>query len=350
MPTSKEAKEERRRAKEAERQRAEESARTEREASEREVDRFDKTVRSIVLGHRETHPNVDWSSLRLSLRPHPPIKLARACVGEIAGTNISSIFPTGKIVHSKIAEEEDSRENAVRKREHGVREANWKALQDMGTRLKNMECGAMKAVWSELVEMGMVSDVSKDMSFVDEGSGRVTVEITVEGREIVPTEIKSLTSTGKLSTKPMPKGRGQEIYEDYVCSRCLAAASCLFATLPVSDAIVTAVVVPTDGGGRIPIVSAQFTREGFGMLKIDELDPSDALQAFPHIGNVKGSKRGGDLVEIKPLSFTSGDKNGGTKGYEAGLDGIMGEARGLLEKLTKKRGGPSDVSCTTELL
>jgi len=333
MPTHKEEKETKRQTRAAEKRRAVEAEITE---ARRQVELFDKAVKDIVSTHQVAHTNIDWASARFSLRPHSPIKVAWACVREIADTHMSSIFPSGKIVNSKGAEEEDSRENVRREGQHAGLVENWKTLMEVGTRLGKGEPGALIEAWSEVSKRGIVSGVGEKISVTEDGEDQVYAEIMVEGKGIVPAENKTLTSAKRLSIKPMPKGRTQEIYEDYVCSRCIVAAGAVFATLPVREVIVNAVVVGEERGRGVPVVSVHFTRESFGVLKMDELDPSDALQSFQHIGNVRGSKKGAGFVEIRPLTFPSRDLPEGSKRGTEGLVRVLKRGRELLEKLSKR--------------
>jgi hypothetical protein len=53
---------------------------------------------------------------------------------------------------------------------------------------------------------------------------------------------QDVTSTGKLSVKPLTKARFHEIYQDYVCGCVLRTASEIFGFLPVEAVLVTASV------------------------------------------------------------------------------------------------------------
>jgi hypothetical protein len=105
----------------------------------------------------------------------------------------------------------------------------------------------------------------------------------------------------------MPKNRARELYEDHVCSRILAVARHLFATLPVDEVIVTAYgpTISTISGNEtdVPVVSVHFCKERFIALNFENIDPSDALQSFKHVGDVRASKRGEDFTSIRPLAF-----------------------------------------------
>ena len=80
--------------------------------------------------------------------------------------------------------------------------------------------------FSELSSLG-----SKILVNIDE-IGVIQGGVYVHGNDIVPGESKSLLKSGKLSVKKMPKGKFNEIYQDYVCSCVLRVARELFAIVP----------------------------------------------------------------------------------------------------------------------
>ena len=151
----------------------------------------------------------------------------------------------------------------------------------------------------ELTELG------SSIKFEIERSDVIECTLLVNGRDAIPTHSKSLTSTGKLSVKPMPKARFHEIYQDYVCSCVLRVAREVFAVLPIDLVIVTAaVVVKRDAvsvGVETPVLSAAMPRAALDALDFDVLDPSDAIDGFLHRGDVMASRKSGEFVAVVPL-------------------------------------------------
>jgi len=132
--------------------------------------------------------------------------------------------------------------------------------------------------------------------------------LRVSGRESIPTEVHALTSTGKLASKPMPKTRFHDIYQDYVCSCVLRVGREALALLPIDGIIVTASVDPsqtTQGTQGEPtevcILSVAMTREALASLDFERLDPSDTVENLPHRGDVLASKKSGAFTRIVPL-------------------------------------------------
>ena len=169
--------------------------------------------------------------------------------------------------------------------------------------------------------------------------------ITVRGPEVIPRDVKTLTSTGKLSVKPMAKARFHEIYQDYVCGCMLRTATEIVAFLPVQAALVTAAVGFLDSAvGQFevrPVLSAGFSRAALAGLTLDKLDPSDAIDGFVHRGDAKTSRKTGSFVPIEPLSLEDLELPTSSSGrFEDALaqlrrtrDGIRDHAKALTARL-----------------
>ncbi|ELW8265701.1 hypothetical protein QK958_004819, partial [Salmonella enterica] len=64
-----------------------------------------------------------------------------------------------------------------------------------------------------------LSELGSSIHFcIDEISGVLLVTLHVHGGHVIPTEIKSLLKSGKLSVKKMPVGKRNELLQDYICS------------------------------------------------------------------------------------------------------------------------------------
>ncbi len=114
-----------------------------------------------------------------------------------------------------------------------------------------------------------------------------------------------MTGAGKLTVKTMPKARAHELYQDHVCACALRLAREMLALLPIETVVVTAVIDGVDSrtgnAAEVPILSVQMTRGDVERLDFSRLDPSDAVEGLVHRGDVKASRKTGELVPIEPL-------------------------------------------------
>lgn len=128
------------------------------------------------------------------------------------------------------------------------------------------------------------------------------VDLYVNSDEVIPTESLSLLASGKLSTKAMPNGQRNALYQDYVCGSALRIARELFAVLPLQRVLVHAVAEMLDTAtGHVepqPVLSVLFVRATFDRLNFVALDASDAMKLFVH--KMKFSKSNG-FAPVEPL-------------------------------------------------
>lgn len=164
---------------------------------------------------------------------------------------------------------------------------------------------AYARVLKDMSPFGELSELGSSLTFGVHTPKLIEVSATVKGQQTIPAEIKALTASGKVSIKPMPKGRFQEVYQDYVSSCVLRVARELFALLPIDSAIVTAIADVFDSAtGQTTeqsILSVAITRSVVSRLNFARLNPSDAIQQLPHRGDFAASRRTGAFLPIVPL-------------------------------------------------
>jgi hypothetical protein len=159
---------------------------------------------------------------------------------------------------------------------------------------------------AELNPFADIEDLSISVTSTVHSSTLVECVVLVKGTEIIPTEVKTLTTSGKVSTKAMAKGRFHEIFQDYVCGCVLRIAREIFALVPAHVVLVTAVVDDSDEapGSALErsVLSAVIPRATLNGLDCNRIDPSDAMDAFQHRGDVRLSRKTGEFVTIVPIS------------------------------------------------
>ncbi len=138
-------------------------------------------------------------------------------------------------------------------------------------------------------------------------SSIIEVTINTHGNDIIPNEVKSLLKSGRLSVKKMPKGKFNELYQDYVCS-CVLRVSCeIFSIFPDEKVFVTAVdkLLNTKTGHleESPILSVCFSRNTLHSLNLDSIDPSDSMDNFVHKMSFKKTKGFEAVERLEPGSL-----------------------------------------------
>lgn len=238
-----------------------------------EVESFENAVDVLLSVHREANPKFDWMALVAALSPH------------------------------RRADQEEA--------DYEQQCSGWEKMRALARGVLAGDAGAYREALSELSNFGELADLGSSIAFRVENAKLINCELHVSGLDAIPKEVKSLTASGKVSVKPMPRMRFHELYQDYVCGCVLRVAREVFALLPVELVIVNALVPSVQGStGQeidIPVLSVAMPREVIERLDFARLDPSDSMENFVHRGDVMASRKSGEFRAILPLTSTDID-------------------------------------------
>lgn len=239
-----------------------------------EVEAYENQVDVLLSVHKESCPPVDWMKLFTSLPPHPS---SRMTLGEQAEAH-----------------------------------QEWQKLRDVAGRVLAGDTAAYGEALRDMSSIAELSTLGSSVSFQVTGAGTIECDLHVNGREVIPAQVKSLASSGKLAVKVMARARFHELYQDHVCGSVLRVGREVFALLPVHTVIVTARVTVTQGCTgdplEIPVISVILSRQVMERLNFELLDPSDSMENFSCRGDVKTSRKSGEFMPVNP--FMSGDVPG----------------------------------------
>ena len=232
-----------------------------------EVEAFENSMAVLLSVHKDARPKFDWMGPLSALPPHIPM-------------------------NSNLAPYEQER-------------SEWEKMRSLAKRVLAGEEKAYGEALRELSVFGELYTLGSSIACRVHHPKLIECELKVNGRDAIPTEVKSLTAAEKLSVKAMPKARFHEFYQDYVCSCVLRVARELLALLPVDSVIVTAIVstLQPNTGMNVdtPVLSVAFPRHSLARLDFARLDPSDSMENFIHRGDVLTSRKSGEFVAIVPL-------------------------------------------------
>ncbi len=129
-----------------------------------------------------------------------------------------------------------------------------------------------------------ISHLGSAIQMIVHEGGVLEAKVAIHGSDVIPTVIKSLLKSGKLSTKAMPAGRFNELHQDYVCNCALRIGRELLAILPDDLVIVTTldnVLNSTTGHmEEQPILSVAFSRPTSGRFAERHYGFEFSLHAF----------------------------------------------------------------------
>lgn len=274
--------------------------------AETAVQQYTNYVNVLKSVHKEAAEPVDWEVILNDPAPATPEK---ASAGEEAATRkletykpsgIDKLFGLGagkkrrleKAVDKARTADEQQYHASLKKFEQDTEEFAFLQKTAQGIMDKNIQAYKDAIEYYEPFSEISALGSKLDMEFRGENA---TVNLQVNGMDIIPDYVLSQTSTGKLSRKNMPVGKFHELYQDYVCSAVLRVAREVLAVLPLNYVVVNAIGTLFDSStgheGRHTLVSVVITPEKLATLNYNTLDPSDSMKNFHH--HMKFAKTGG---------------------------------------------------------
>ena len=272
-----------------------------------EVETYENRVELLRSVHKERGEAWDWPAVSASLPPPRPQK--NSYHEQRANQRFAVLAAEKKETAQFMFEQarlQDEQDFQTAMQSYAEQIAEWEKLKKMARRIL---AGEHKAYTEALVEFNPfaeISDLGSSINFTVHNAELVECALKVRGREIIPTEIKTLTVSEQVSVKAMPKGRFHEIYLDYLCGCVLRVAREVFALLPVDTILVTAAADTLDPrtGQKLeqPVLSVATQRAGIAQLDFDRLSPPDAMENFQHRAEIKASRKTEAFQPITPLT------------------------------------------------
>lgn len=284
----------------------------ERAAAEAEA--YNDQILHLTTVHHAVGEAMEWAELAARPAPHVPAKLNRFEAAAIQARD--SFKPTlwqrllGKeaklraTLEAAVAEgrsrDEVSHQGALKL--HNQQLENWQQLKTLAKAILAGDTSSYRTALEELNPLGELLDMGCELEIGFPDARTAEVDLKVESKRVVPAEAKSVTKLGKLSVKPLPEGKIQELYQDYVCGCALRTAREFFSFLPLTRVAVSARTSLLDSAtGHLRdqvILSVAMPRSTLETMVFESVDPSDSLELFPHR---MGFKRSQGFSAVAPL-------------------------------------------------
>jgi hypothetical protein len=334
--------EEARRIKEEQRELAWRAAEAEKAAARAEVEASEREIELLRSWHKLRPRPFSWSAQHFSLPPHPPAFHAKNHLRETAETLL--LTREYENLEERLAVAWSKDESAYYESYKAYEESygRWQRLKLVAQRLRAGDAGALGDAHAELEGQGILYGSAAEMVLQACDSKRMYVATRVEGRDVIPTEVKTLTQADKVATRSMPKSRAKELYEDYVCSRCLAMGRRLFASLPLTEIIITAYApsrnASTGNQTDVPVLSVHFEKKIFLTLNLDALGPVEAINKCRLVGKLSDARRGEEFMPVQPLAFAEAAAAESPADEVQTLTAMVATLRGAFRKYQNKGG------------
>jgi hypothetical protein len=308
---------------------------SEQEQARLEVDSFENQLELLLSVHKEQSEAWDWEAFIAALPPPPPQRARhneRKARQRLAVLLRSEKEAAEAEIEQAIAQDEQKFSDAVQAFQDETAELD--RMRALAKRILAGEHKAYSEVLAELSPFAEISNLGSAIQFTVHSAKVVECALKVNGKQAIPAETKTLTATGKVSTKPMAKKKFHDVYQDYLCGCLLRVARETFALLPVETVLLTATVDSIESrSGRameLPVLSVVIHREAMSKLDFDQLDPSDAIESFMHRGDFKASRKTETFQHIQPITFN--DISPAPAGQESTTE-LLVNARSLCIKL-----------------
>lgn len=262
------------------------------------VEIYENKIEMIKSIHKECDNKIDWIKMEKSKPPYYPEKGEKGVNEANAIEKLQAYRPS---FIDRLFRRQDKKIEGFRylievaKKEDEKEYNSWKELVDIAKKINNGDIQAYLDVIDEFRPLDDLVEFGSGFEFFLEDPDLIEVDFDVNTESVVPKESKSLTKTGKVSTKQMTKTKYFDLQQDYVCSCTLRIARDMFALLPLDYVVVNALEkrLDTSIGKRENevILSVKIDRETLESLNMNLIDPSDSMENFECNMNFK--KTGG---------------------------------------------------------
>ena len=184
-----------------------------------EVELYENRIEVITSVHKECSEPIDWEGIKAS---SPPYSL-----GEIGPNEAEALEKLNNYKPSwrdKLFERVEVKKAALQKEIEEAKQRDileyqeWENEVRLAERVTQGDLEAYMEAIKKLAPFEDIQELGSTINFSTNNPEYMEVTVNVHSEDVIPKEVKSLTKTGKLSVKAMPKTRFYELYQDYVCS------------------------------------------------------------------------------------------------------------------------------------
>lgn len=277
------------------------------------VERWEAYIDDLLTIHTNLTERVNWENLLVKAKPKEPLleqqhlnkaKTALAAFKPrifdfLKGGSAKRRAPLDDAI-SKAPQLDEADYKLVQKKHINIL-AEWETDRCLAERLIAGEGLAIQEVIAEMQTISEEKHIGSSVQY-SIGDNYIHARPQVHTEEIIPNFRRKQLASGRLSETKMPAGQFNELYQDYVASVALKVAGDLFQIIPINEIFITCesnmLNSATGHKEATPILSVQFVRDTMEQLRLEDIDPSDAMRNFNH--SMKFSKTKG-FAPISPL-------------------------------------------------
>ncbi|MCJ8013389.1 DUF4236 domain-containing protein [Paenibacillus sp. KQZ6P-2] len=185
-----------------------------------EVQMFENQVEIIKSIHKECDEAFHWNDIRqmpapfLSGEKGPRERFAQQELDNFKPNIIQKWFKTDVKKRIQLSDKIDQ---AIREDQEDYK--NWENVISTASKIVSGDIDEYLKVIEELSPLDDLSEFGSGFEFFIEEPKTLEVEFEVHSQNVIPTETKTLTKSGKLSVKPMTKTNYFDLYQEKQNSR-----------------------------------------------------------------------------------------------------------------------------------
>jgi hypothetical protein len=284
-----------------------------------EVECYDNKINLLLSIHKDSGDVWNWEEIQKSKPPVKPTKQTRN--EQIAKMKLDNFKPG--LFTKLFGQTEKKRDKLIKELEEAKKQdekdfrdsmqlyeqnySDWEETRNLSEKILAGDIQAYHQAIKEINPFSEISQLGSKVNFFINNASFIEVNLKPNSEKVIPSEIKSLLKSGKLSVKKMPKSQFYELYQDYVCSCILRVARELFLLLPIEMVIIHAIGnLLNSKTGHLedkPIISVTIPRKTLETLDFEMLDPSDSMANFVHKMKFKKTSGFEAVEKLNPLDF-----------------------------------------------
>ena len=294
--------EERRRAALAARIAKEQAKQESLDAARATVEEFEARVAELKSVHRQQMEPPDWASFAASLPPCPPSVVNDEALAARTALLLLELFGAAGSGADRVTSAATRDAEELRRRQEQFRQeaAAQQQLKRIADAVIDGDAEGYREALRQNPSLAELSEQGARLEFVVHSSQLLECKLFAPPADSLPTTVFSLTPTGRLTSKEMPRAQFTTLYQDFLCSCVLRIGREAFATLPIGDLIVT-VVAKAGLEANAHVLSVVLPRGQLLALDFDAVDPSEAVEQFRCRTDFKASRRSGSFSPIEPF-------------------------------------------------
>ncbi len=269
------------------------------DAAQKAVARYEAQIRMLTSMHRECGPRIDWRAVaNATPLPSPAAASVRTQAAEAALVAYRPRFLSRLLGRTKaersaleqaleVARGDDERETRTLLAAHAEQCRELEEAKIVGAAILRGDTSKYAEALRETDAFDNLGDEDAGLTFHAPSSKLATLHMALPKQgQVVPDEILSVSKRGLLSSKPMPKTRAAELYQDFICGMAMRVCREVLAALPIECVLTTLrtdVLDDTTGHLKsMPVLSLIAPRRTVEGLNFDAVDASAALANFLH--------------------------------------------------------------------